>query len=105
MANENTPRVGDGVTYHIGSDGYPMTVRKVSASGKTIWCSKDKFESDGKADWTDSYKTGTFIPQDADKPENWERFSLRKNGAWRPARSRNAGYLGKGRAYIQDPSF
>jgi len=36
------PTAGDPATYTIGSDSYPYTVTRVSASGKTIWIRADK---------------------------------------------------------------
>lgn len=51
MTNSETPvndgsylsfQVGDGATYSIGSDDYPVTVRRVSANGAVLWTSDDK---------------------------------------------------------------
>jgi hypothetical protein len=95
--------VGDGMTYHIGCDGYPLTVRKVSASGKTLWLSRDRFRGNGQSSYADFEKTGVFIPQDVPESE-WEKYTKRADGSFRPCRSK-CGYLSVGRSYKQDPHF
>ena len=97
--------VGDGASYGIGGDAYPLTVRKISPSGKTIWCSRDDFEATpGANSYEEARKVGTFIPMDEDKPENWMKFTKRQDGRFRQAGCKYAS-LGLGRCYRQDPHF
>lgn len=95
MTNTETPvndgsypsfQVGDGATYSIGSDDYPVTVRRVSANGAVLWTSAD------------DVRGSVFVPTDAPL-EKWTR---RANGRYKKANSR-CGFLTKGRSYYQDP--
>jgi hypothetical protein len=52
MMEFKKPKVGDGGTMCVGSDRYPFTIWKVSASGKTIWVTED-----------DGNKKDGFIPR------------------------------------------
>ncbi len=96
--------VGDGVSYAIGGDAYPMTVRKISPSGKTVWCSQDNFlASQGENSYEVADKKGEFIPRD-DPSEGWRKFTKRSDGKFRPVGDKY-GYLFAGRCYHQDPHF
>jgi len=99
--------VGDGVSYGIGGDAYPYTVRKISPSGKTVWCSRDDFKGDGNNTYAEATKSGTFTPRDEDRPDCWRVFTKRKDGRWRQKGDsiRSAGHLFAGRVYRQDPHF
>jgi len=96
---------GAGVTEYIGSDGYPGTVRKVSASGKTVWISRDGHRAiPGVVNpYEEPYKKVEFIP--VDTPESqWIKYTYRKDGSFRRSGGKSY-YLGSGRYYKQDPSY
>jgi hypothetical protein len=93
--------IGDGAAYWIGTDAYPMTVRQVSPSGKTVCVSRDGFRAAKGNSYADAEKVGLHLPQDL-PVDQWERFTLRRDGRYRPA-GQKAGYLVKGRTYRQDP--
>lgn len=96
--------VGSGVTYNIGGDSYPLTVRKVSPSGAAVWCSRDEFRAGPGNTYAQADKHGVFIPRHGDDPSKWERFTRRSNGKYRPSGSK-CGYLSPDRRYRRDPSF
>lgn len=97
-------KVGDGASYNIGSDSYPVTIRKISKSGKTLWVSRDDFRcKPGVNRYEQTDKEGVFIPLDVPESE-WERYTLRQDGHWRPSKS-GCGYLSEGRTLSLDPSF
>lgn len=103
--------IGAGVTYNIGCDGYPLTIRKVSSgtqkdpsAPRMIWCSRDEFRAGPGNRFEEFDKHGVFIPRDEDNPEAWECYTLRKDGRYRPCGSK-CGYLSEGRAYRRDPHF
>jgi len=96
--------VGSGVTYNIGGDSYPLTVRKVSPSGSAVWCSRDDFRAAPGNTMGESDKTGLFLPTDAEDPSKWEKFTRRPGGKYRPAGSK-CGHLSPDRRYRRDPSF
>ena len=95
--------VGDGVSYGINGDSYPMTVRKVSASGKTVWCSRDSFRGNGQNSYAEAEKQGVHIPQNED-PATWTKFTLRKDGTYRKSGCEHR-VLSPGRKFEQDPHF
>lgn len=82
---------GDGATYSIGSDSYPVTVRKVSPSGACLWTSADRVVG------------SVFVPQDV-RPDQLEKWTRRANGRYKKVGGR-CGFLTKGRSYHQDRSF
>ena len=96
--------VGDGVSYGINGDAYPMTVRKVSPSGKTVWCSRDEFRGSSDNSYAVAEKKGVFVPRDEDQPKAWEKFTQRQDGTFRRSGSKCC-YLFPGRTYRQDPHF
>ncbi len=103
--NDTTMKPGDGASYCIGGDAYPMTIRKVSASGKTVWASSDDFLADGTTPpYTEGDISGTFTSRFEDNPGQWEKFTMRKNGAFRPATS-SCGCLVRGRSFRRNPHF
>jgi len=100
------PEVGDGATYNFGSDCYPATVIKLSASGKTVWIQGDRVEcvkvssglgaDDGEYEFTPNPSAAIRV------------CTLRKDGSYRfvghGSRSRSTVFFGI-RRYYQDPSF
>jgi hypothetical protein len=97
--------VGDGASFGYGGDAYPLTVRRVSASGKTLWCSRDEFTATpGVNSYEEARKVGTFLTTD-DPPESWTKFTKRQDGHFRRVGCKNYGTLALGRTYRQDPHF
>lgn len=85
---------GEGATYNLGTDQYPVTIRKVSASGHAIWVSKDQVRANPGGSMV-------FIP--VDRPEkDWDKFTRRDDGKYRPV-GKNFGYLSPGRESYRDP--
>jgi len=75
------PVVGEGVNYGINGDSYPGTVRRVSASGKTVWVSCDGCRYiNGGPYFMEGSARALFTPLHENEPEMWLRFSLRKDG-------------------------
>ena len=80
MAKEfTTPKVGDGITMHAGSDSYPYTITEVSASGKNITVQRDS------ARRTDSngYGGDQVWEITPDPQGRVETLSMRKDGYYR----------------------
>jgi hypothetical protein len=92
---------GDGAALWLGTDAYPMTVRKVSPSGKVVWASRDDFRAARGNTYAVAEKVGLHIPRDV-PPTEWVKFTLRADGRYRPA-GHAGGSLAKGRTYRQDP--
>lgn len=93
-------KVGDGATYTIGSDSYPMTVRRVSPSGYKVWVSEDDL---GPVREVGAHYVSDFISRDVD-PSEWRLFTRRVNGKYVISGSRH-GRLSRGRYYHMDPHF
>ena len=95
------PEIGMGATLHVGSDSYPYTIQRISASGKTLWASKDDFRRTDKNGYGGLQEYEYTTVED----KNPGRFSLRRDGYWRPAGG-NCTILSIGyrRAY-RDPYF
>lgn len=97
--------VGDGAAYAINGDSYPVTIRRVSPSGKTVWVSNDEFRaSPGVNSYEVSKKIGVFIPRDENHPKMWKKFTQRRDGTFREVGTRYC-YLSPGRRYAYDPHF
>jgi len=97
--------VGDGAAFNINGDSYPVTIRKISSSGKTLWVSRDEFRgTPGANSYEVAEKTGVYIPRDEDHPEAWKKFTLRRDGTYREVGT-NYCYLTPGRSFAQDPHF
>lgn len=96
-------KIGDGATYHIGSDRYPYTVVQI-VSPKKIHLKPDHYEridNNGISE-NQEYK---YIPN-----PNAQSIvvSLRKDGRWRrQGESLKAGFysFNQGRNAYQDPSY
>lgn len=96
---EIKPAVGMGVTQVIGSDRYPGTISRVSASGKTFWFKRDNYK---RTDRNGISESQTY-EYSAD-PNCYEtEVRRRKDGSWQEI---GGGYVNVGfrRAYL-DPSF
>lgn len=86
---------GQGGSYSIGSDRYPVTVVKVSATGKTVWYRKAK-----------SFRAGNgahlFVD---DTSADVQRATMRKCGKFKPSGQR-CGFLHFGEYdHYRDPHF
>lgn len=101
MSRDIFPRAGDGGTYSIGSDSYPVTVRKVSPSGHVVWVSRDRIRSSGSP--YERSPGGVYEPVDVPE-EKWDRFTRRRDGSYRSVGYR-CGLLTAGRNHYLDPSF
>lgn len=96
----NSPKVGMPATYHVGSDSYPLTIRKVSNTGKTIWVSKDEAKCVNYDRQEYNYK----IDENYDE-NNLTKATLRKNGVYKKVGG-NYGSISIGyRKQNLDPSF
>jgi len=99
-----TPQVGDGATHGFGSDCYPATVIKVSASGKTIWIQDDTHTCVKPATaygWDDAEFT---FSRNLDGQVY--KATLRKDGRYRRVKCSRGGTISIGhRRYYQDPHF
>lgn len=100
---EAVPQVGDGITLAVGSDRYPGTIVRVSATGKTFWYTKDDFRR------TDSNGYGGHQEYEyIIDPEGTEyrAFQKRRKGVIVGWQSEGGSPIGLGgrRAY-QDPHF
>ena len=86
---------GQGGTYSIGTDVYPVTVVGVSATGKTVWYRKAKPFGAGN---------GAHLFVD-DTSAEVNRATMRKCGSFKPSGSR-CGFLHFGKyGFSLDPSF
>lgn len=92
------PEVGMGVTWGAGSDRYPGTISRVSASGKTFWYKRDDFRR------TDS--NGLSEDQEYEITPNPDYSECRVSWTKRGWKEVGGGGVGVGfrRAY-QDPHF
>ena len=99
----NTPYVGLGVTYGIGSDCYPATIISITNKDKKIVIQFDFYTPTEGYDYFKN-QVYTFTPNPFGRTQTW---TLRKNGHWVPLNSAKAvGYLSfKGRRAYSDPSF
>jgi hypothetical protein len=111
-------RVGDGVTYHIGSDSYPATVVAVSKSGHQVTITRDRCKP--MSHIKDNGLGHRFTEADAvfvvDRGAEHEVFTRRvsrrdyRTGktvlayAW-VAKGQTCGHLTVGRSHYMDPSF
>lgn len=102
--SENTmpkPEVGMGASYGAGSDSYPATIVKVSASGKTLWIEADDYKFNPKAKEHEDKYLYTRRPGTAQR-----KYTLRQDGYFHEVGARRGGTLGIGfRRFYQDPSF
>ena len=94
--------VGDGATYHIGSDSYPFTIVEIKHKKRVI-LRRDNYIRVDKNGW------GGEQVYEYIEDRNGELFevSLRKDGVWRRKGDVRGGgrySLGNRRAY-QDPNF
>ena len=90
-------KVGDRVTYHIGSDSYAQTVSEFV--GKAVM----KTRGDRNRQIGDYHSDQRWIS--VSDPNGYvSTYTLRPDGTWRPKGSRS-GYIARGSHQHQDPSF
>lgn len=94
-------KVGDGVNYNIGSDVYPGTIVKVSATGKTVWVQDDDAAVTKPAEHYGDPVDYMFMPNPNGRVT---KFTQRQDGIFRQVGGR-WGALHKGRRKYQDPHF
>ena len=99
---QTVPRVGEGVTYSIGTDRYPATIIAVSKSGKTITIQDDKSNvisgstQDGSAEWRFEENPDGRV----------QRATLRADGRYRLSGWKRGGNVSLGgRSCYVDPHF
>lgn len=100
-------KAGDGAHYSINGDSTPVTVKKVSHSGKTVWVSVNNFRAKPGQDYfkQDGNLEGLFTEsENAADPSTWVKFTLRDDDRFRQAKCRYIS-LHPGRKYRRDPSF
>ena len=101
--NSSELQIGQGCTYHIGSDRYPATVVEI-LSPKRVVVQKDNYTRTDKNGISEN-QTYSFEPN----PDAVRRVvTLRKNGSWRQVGQSMHGsgfYTFKGRNAYFDPSF
>jgi len=96
---ETKPVVGMGATITCGSDRYPGTVMRVSASGKTVWVIEDDFRrKDHNGPFTESQEYEFFPNPNG----HIYRVHFTKRGFWK-AGWQTVWFGGRG-AY-RDPCF
>jgi hypothetical protein len=78
-----TPEVGMGATLLLWTDRHAMTIHKVDFSGKIkkLWASRDKSTRIDNNGMSES-QLYVYNNDDNDISENWELFTLRKDGRW-----------------------
>lgn len=79
------PEEGIGATIGWNGDAYPYTIHKVSEDLKTLWASEDQFKYTGTPlQWGEEYLRSymNFTNNNEDKPDQWTRYTLRKNGRY-----------------------
>lgn len=95
------PSVGDGITFHAGSDSYPYTIIEVSASGKKITVQRDRSvrtdsndyseeqvwentpDPEGRVEYLSYRKDGYFHSVGASM-EWWNRWTMGRCRYWDP---------------------
>jgi len=95
-------RVGDGATYHIGSDKYPYTVVGIMTAKRLRVCRDHAVRTDKNG--LSEIQTWEYS---SNENSNCYVITLRKNGFWyRMGESSKGGFftIGKREMY-QDPSF
>ncbi len=97
---EVTPEVGMGITYSVGSDSYPGTISRVSASGKTFWFKKDDFRARKDSNYYGNQKW-IYLPDPEAQEEKVTRS--KRTGKWRRQGGGHV-YVGERETY-QDPHF
>lgn len=93
-------KVGQGATYHVGSDRYPYTVIRV-LSDRRVEVQADNYRRTDTNGISES-QTYEYTPN----PEGRiVVVSRRKNGAWKEVGQDGCGFSFRGRNAYQDPSF
>lgn len=97
-------RPGDGASLWLGGDAYPMTVRRVSPTGHTVWTSEDRFRAKpgGGTIFDDPVVVGLHIPEEV-HPSKWQVFTRRKDGAYRLRGQASGCKLSPGRVFRRNP--
>jgi len=90
---------GTPVTRYVGSDSYPGTIVRVSASGKTFWYKKDTMHARKCNAYTEDQSWIYGVNPQAEEI----RAHLTKRGYWKDSRGSRL-HIGERRAYM-DPSF
>lgn len=109
VMSPETVKVGDGVTWGVGSDRYAATVTRVSASGKTIWFTDDEYRAAEGHQYYGSQKYEyESVPEMEYVDPMGETRSNVKSARWNAKRNVFVYFgraVGSGRHAYQDPSF
>ncbi len=116
----DTFKVGDGCHWGYNGDSYPGTVVKVSASGRKVWVSKDKYRVLRQGELVEvpmpAFR-GTFEGTDGSHPVHFTtvtvsddqltEYTLRKSGYFHAKgySTGSAWALNPGRHYSYNPHF
>src|SRR5689334_8344879 len=102
-------KVGDGITWGVGSDRYAATVTRVSESGKTIWFTDDEYKAaEGHEYYGVQKYEYTSVPEEEWVNPMGETKSNVKSARWSAKRNCYVYFgrgLSRGRHARQDPSF
>ncbi len=107
--NPETIKVGDGVTYGVGSDRYAATITAVSKSGKTVSFTDDEYKAAEGSEYygNQSYVYTSVEPYSSVDPMGQERTNVRQ-ARWNE-KAQAFKYFGRvlspGRHAYSDPSF
>ena len=96
----NTPIIGIGATYYIGSDSYAYTITRISKSGKSFWMRMDGYRAKNGSNRLSETQEYEYTP-DPHGPIRQVRWSARYE-RWKCGPAIVA--LGHRRTYF-DPSF
>lgn len=86
------PEVGMGATILYWSDRSAATIMKVSEDKKHVWISQDIATRTDKNGMSDD-QSYTYETVNADKPETWIEYTLRKDGKYHAKGDRMRGSL------------
>jgi len=96
------PKVGDGATYSIGSDSYPMTIIEVSKSGYKVTAQHDSAEMVEGSEYTND----AVYRYERNPSGSTLVFTNRKDGQYRAVGCSNYGRLTLGiRHKRRNPEF
>lgn len=98
--NPNAPKVGQGITWAVGSDRYAGTIKSVSKTGKTFVYTKDECKIVSGSEYT-----GDAIYKCEERPDGYPYEAyLSRDGTWKARKSKYRISIGHKSPYT-DPSF
>lgn len=96
------PEPGMGISYSIGSDTYPYTIRQVSPSGHQFTATRDRFvgKPGANAAFSEAEMVGMFVPTEGEA----ELFTRKRDGRYQ-MKGQPYSFVHAGRKYKIDPCF